>query len=54
MLSQNGTTLRDEAGKIRYAPVIAFQSTEVRQRFTNAIIAALRLAHPEVFAEAAP
>lgn len=52
MLSQDGTALRDGAGKIRYAPIVAFESKTARQRFNTAIISALRTAHPKIFENA--
>ena len=52
MLSADGAAMRDAAGKIRYSPVVSFESTAARQRFTNAIIAALQLARPELFQRA--
>ena len=53
MIDRDGIVLRDEKNKIRYQPIIEFTSKGVRDRFSTAIIAALRLAHPEVFADAA-
>ena len=47
MLGQDGTALRDGAGKIRYVTIIDFEPTAARQRFSTAIIDALRMAHPE-------
>jgi hypothetical protein len=47
----DGTAMRDAQGKIRYQAIVSFEKT-ARQRFNSAIIDALRLAHPEVFADA--
>lgn len=52
MLSKDGTALRDDAGKIRYAPIVSFESKLARDRFNTAVLTALRLAHPRAFAEA--
>jgi hypothetical protein len=52
MLSKDGAAMRDDAGKTRYSPIISFQSKATRDRFTAGVLAALRLAQPEVFAEA--
>ena len=47
-----------ERGRRRHArcgrqePVVSFESTAAKQRFTNAIIAALQLARPELFQRA--
>jgi hypothetical protein len=38
-------------GRIHYCPLIAFQSRQVRGRFSLAVIDELRRAHPEVLAE---
>jgi hypothetical protein len=50
-LGADGTAMRDADGRIRYSPIVSFEKT-ARQRFSNAIIAALRLVHPEVFDDA--
>jgi hypothetical protein len=52
MLSKDGAALRDDAGKIRYSPIVSFESKAARDRFNAGVLAALRLAQPEVFAEA--
>ena len=49
MINADGHVLRDDRGKIRYAPIIEFTSKDVRNRFSNSVIEAMRLAHPEVF-----
>ena len=46
MLDRNGDTMRD-GGKVRYAPVIAFRSKELRDRFSAQVIEALRRSRPE-------
>lgn len=51
MLSKDGTALRDDAGKVRYSPVVSFDSKQTRDRLSRAVLDALRRAHPEVFAE---
>jgi hypothetical protein len=52
MLDRNGVALRDDRGKIRYSPVITFSSKEVRDRFSDAIIEAVRVAYPDVLVPA--
>jgi hypothetical protein len=56
MLGGDGTALRDDRGKIRYsAPLVSFANRQARDRFTEQVLAALRLAQPQVFvAERAP
>jgi hypothetical protein len=51
LLSKDGTALRDDAGKVRYSPVVSFDSKQTRARLSRAVLDALRRAHPEVFAE---
>jgi hypothetical protein len=48
MLDKNGLALRDDRGKVRYSPVITIASKELRDRFSEAIIEAIRLSHPDV------
>ncbi len=49
MIGKDGTATKDAAGKIKYVPVVEFTSKEVRQRFSDAVVAGLQAAHPEVF-----
>jgi hypothetical protein len=49
MLGRDGVAMRDDAGKLRYQTIIEFDPPAAKQRFSNAIIEALRLAHPEAF-----
>ena len=51
MLDRNGSVVRDDAGKVRYSPIITFASKELRDRFSAAIIAAMTIAHPGELAE---
>jgi hypothetical protein len=54
MVGRDGMVLRDGNGKPRYTPIVTFGRKEARERFNANVIAALRLALPEVFeAEAA-
>ena len=46
-LDRDGNVLRDQNGKIRYSPIIEFTDRETRTRWSNAVIEALRAAHPE-------
>ena len=49
MLNADGQVLRDEAGRIRYQPIVSFDSKTARQRFNSAVISAVQRAHPEIF-----
>lgn len=48
-IDRDGAVLKDQNGKVRYTPIIDFTSRETRNRWSDAVIAAVRDAHPEVF-----
>jgi hypothetical protein len=48
MISRDGVVLKDEKGKVKYTPVIEFSNKEIRQRWSDAVIEAMRAAYPEV------
>ncbi len=47
MIGSDGAALRDAAGKIRYVPIIEFATTEIRSRFSAAVVEAVSAAFPE-------
>jgi DNA-binding cell septation regulator SpoVG len=47
MIGRDGAPLKDSAGKARYSPIVEFVSKDVRDRFSAAVIEALRAAHPD-------
>ena len=49
MINGDGVVMKDEAGKIRCSPFIEFKSKEIRNRWSFAVISALRAARPEAF-----
>ena len=49
MVDRNGVVLKDEAGKVKYSPIVELTSKEIRNRWSSAVIDAMRAAHPEVF-----
>ena len=49
MLDKSGVALKDPFGKTKYAAVVEFIDKETRDRFSAAVIDALRAAHPEAF-----
>ena len=49
MLDANGRVLRDDAGKIRYAPVLGWAASERREEFSRRVVDLVRQAHPEAF-----
>ncbi len=53
MFDKDGRALRDDRGKIRYANAFTFDSKEVRNAFSEAVIAAVIAAYPDAFEEAA-
>jgi hypothetical protein len=51
MLGADGAALRDDSGKVRYStPLISFTNRRAKDRLTDQLLAALRLAQPQVFA----
>jgi hypothetical protein len=51
MLGADGVVLKSDNGKIRYTPIIEFTSREVRNRWSAAVIEALRKSYPEAIGE---
>jgi len=49
VLDRDGVAMRDSTGKIRYTPVVSFARRDLRDRFSNGVIEALRGSHPEAF-----
>jgi hypothetical protein len=49
MLGRDGVQIKDAAGKAKWSPVVSFTSRDVRDKFSAAIIEALKAARPEVF-----
>ena len=49
MIDRDGHVLRDDKGKIRYQTIIEFSSKEILNKWSNAVIDALRAGHPEAF-----
>jgi hypothetical protein len=50
MIGSDGVVMKDASGKVRYSPIIEFTSKEIRNRFSAAVIEAVREAHPEALA----
>jgi hypothetical protein len=53
MIDRDGAVMRDEDGQVRYAPIVGFMNHGTRARWSRQVIAAIREAHPEAFAERA-
>jgi len=46
-LIRNGEAIKDERGKVAYSPpLLAFDSAQVRERFSDAVVAAVLAAYP--------
>jgi hypothetical protein len=48
-IDRAGNPIKDPTGKIKYSPIIEFTSREVRDRWSGAVIEALRTSHPQAF-----
>lgn len=49
-MSREGVHLRDaHTAKFLYFPMVTFVTKEIRDKFSDAVIAALRLVHPDAF-----
>jgi hypothetical protein len=51
MIDRDGRVMFDDAGKRRYSAIIEFTSKEIRDRFSTAVVAALRAAYPGALAD---
>lgn len=49
-IGKDGMALTDSNSRIKYSPVVEFSSKEIRQKFSDAVIEALKATHPEAFA----
>ncbi len=52
MVGRDGKVIVGDNGKTKYVPLIEFVDRPTRDRFSDAIIAALLAAHPEALADA--
>jgi hypothetical protein len=52
-VGRDGTQMRDHDGKAVWQPVVSFASREIGDKWSAAVLDALRRAHPEVFDEMA-
>jgi hypothetical protein len=50
VIGRDGTVQRSANGKVRYEPTVAFVDRATQERWSAAVIEALRAAHPEALA----
>src|SRR4051812_30083032 len=50
MLDRNGVQMKDANGKLRWTPIVSFKDKQARDRWSRAVIGALKSQHPEVVA----
>lgn len=48
LLNCDGQHMKDASGKAQWAPIVSFISKELRDKFSAAVIDALRISHPDV------
>jgi hypothetical protein len=49
-LGRDGVQLKDATGKLRWDPVVSFASRELGDRWSESVLAALRMSHPHALA----
>jgi hypothetical protein len=54
LLDANGTALRDERGKVRYAPILEWSDRATGEAFSQAAVRIIEAQHPSAFAATAP
>jgi hypothetical protein len=47
IINRDGTVARDAAGKTRYEPTVSVVDRATQERWSDAVIAALKVSHPE-------
>ena len=50
VIGRDGSVARSADGKVRYEATVSFQDRWTQERWSNAVIEALRAEHPEAFA----
>lgn len=50
MVNRDGQAMKDEAGKIKYVPLLEWSSREASDRFSESVIASMNEAHPGALA----
>jgi len=44
--SGTGAAIRDDAGKLKYAPILSWRDRDLGDRWSNAVVELVRAAHP--------
>lgn len=47
MLDSNGNTKRDDVGKVQYVPILEWADRDAKDRFSEAVVAAIEAEHPD-------
>jgi hypothetical protein len=50
LLNRDGQHMKDASGKAQWVPIVSFTSRELRDKFSAAVIDALRASRPEALA----
>jgi hypothetical protein len=50
LLNRDGQHLKDASGKAQWTPIVSFSSRDLRDKFSAAVLDALRISHPDVLA----
>jgi hypothetical protein len=48
LLDRTGQHMKDASGKAQWVPIVSFSSRELRDKFSAAVIDAVRISHPDV------
>jgi hypothetical protein len=48
LLNRDGQHTKDASGKAQWVPIVSFTSRELRDKFSTAVIDALRISHPDL------
>ena len=49
MIDRNGCVIVDDRGKRKYSPIVSFADPTIRERWSAAVVAAVRATFPEIF-----
>jgi hypothetical protein len=49
-INRNGTVIRGDDGKVKYLPIVSFETKTISDKFSVAVVEALRIAYPDALA----